>query len=150
MENVEETGERAIGAMKNAFAHELREMQRQGAVGSQETEESLQQAWRLLRIGGFENRDRRRREGQRRLLPEPDGFILRARCGSGSRLVRVQGFEFAQREQEVVVERLFLKLLQVLVGRHRIARPPTRAGHRMISPRAMPRSAVSVKAFTDT
>ena len=106
MEKVEERHQRLVTLVEDALARVVGEVQRQRAVGAEQAEEALHQLRRALTVDGAERGNRCRREGQRRLLTQPQRLVGRPYRLADARLVRMQAFHAPQHGVEVVRVRL--------------------------------------------
>src|SRR5690606_37575315 len=146
MEHVRKAAERRI-ADELARVRVLRQMNRQRPVRAEQPERVRGEIARPARLAGSEGRDRRRRERERRLLPEPHVLGRRTRGLADARHVGMEALELAKRREEIELVRRFLEGPQPL---YNVWRRPRRGGHRITSPRSTERNAVCVNELIET
>src|SRR5581483_3140977 len=91
--------------------------------------------------------ERRRRERQLRLLPEPHRLVRRPQSGPPSRPLRVRALEPSQHLVKIKPMRLPLQGAQ---ESYKIGLFPHNGVHRLISPRPTERRTTSTKELIDT
>ena len=147
MEDVQEALAGVVGVIALAFTHVFGEVQRQWPVGAAEAEEELLEARRPLFFSWAYRGQGCRGERAVQALAKAHRLIGQAQRMAEARQVGVFCFEPAQGLEEIVLPGLGLHGLERV---HRVGRRPGLAFHRMISPRSVVRSTVSVKLLMDT
>ncbi|MOA19650.1 hypothetical protein D3C78_1400480 [compost metagenome] len=146
MEDIEEGLAGRVGMVALALAHVFGQVQWQWPVGPTEAEEELLQARRLVAVGADRGQGRRG-EPAVQALAQAHWLVGQAQGMAEAWQLGVLRLEAAQRLEEVVRPRLVLHGLQ---GVHKVGLRPGLAAQRMISPRSLVRSTVSVKLLIDT
>ncbi|MCY1433860.1 hypothetical protein D9M71_499000 [compost metagenome] len=147
MKHIEKALAGAVGVVALALAHVLGQVQGQGAVGAAEAKEELLQARRALLCGRRQRCQGCRRKSAIELLAKANRLIGQAQGMAEAWQLRRLALKPAQGLEEIVVPGFGLHLAEDV---HRVGRRPGLAFHRMISPRSVVRSTVSVKLLIDT
>jgi hypothetical protein len=144
VEDVEEGDQRAVAMVAGALARVLREVQRQRAVRPQQAGEMDRQPRPALRRGRREAAQRARLETQRGILAEAHGFVARPQRRANAGLAGIRVLQQPQRLHEIHADGAFG---QPALHVYRVAHAPSRAGQRMMVPRATVRTTVSVNVL---
>ena len=101
VEDIEESAERRVAGIAQPFPRVLGDVQRQRPVRTEQPEQSHLQPRRPSRDAGLERGERRRRERQIGILPQPDPLVDRSQRFAPAGLFTVQAFQTPQRLIEI-------------------------------------------------
>ena len=146
MKNVGEPGKGVIIGITQSVAGVLTQMQGQRSLRAKQSQKIFVQPWHLTFIPRREGRQGSRCESQGRFLSQTYRIISQPGRFAQSWLVAIQTLQAAQRLEKIKSVR---RALQRLEKGYSVCRRPIRAGHRMISPRSVDLTTVSVKELME-